>query len=94
LGGKLDSNFDNLGNKLGLLNTGFSALNNQILGNSLAALGFKDTSTDPNGTPWNVGKILGDWTETYFKSIFGVAVVDGIKADWKNTAGFTKPPRK
>jgi len=61
-----------------LSQTLFSAISN-----SLAALGFKDTSTDPNGTPWNVGKILGDWTETYFKSVFGVAVVDGIKADWK-----------
>jgi Collagen triple helix repeat (20 copies) len=53
------------------------------VGNSLAALGLKDTSVDPAGTPFNVGKIVGDWTETFFKSVFGVATVNGIKADWK-----------
>ncbi len=53
------------------------------VGNSLAALGLKDTSQDPAGTPFNVGKIVGDWTETFFKSVFGVATVNGIKADWK-----------
>jgi hypothetical protein len=52
------------------------------VGNSLAALGLKDTSVDPAGTPFNVGKIVGDWTETFFKSVFGVATVNGIKADW------------
>jgi hypothetical protein len=53
------------------------------VGNSLSALGLKDTSVDPAGTPFNVGKIVGDWTETFFKSVFGVATVNGIKADWK-----------
>lgn len=53
------------------------------IGNSLAALGLKDTSVDPAGTPFNVGKIVGDWTEAFFKATFGVATVDGIKADWK-----------
>jgi peptidoglycan hydrolase CwlO-like protein len=53
------------------------------IGNSLSALGLKDTSQDPAGTPFNVGKIVGDWTETFFKSVFGVATVNGIKADWK-----------
>jgi Collagen triple helix repeat (20 copies) len=53
------------------------------VGNSLAALGLKDTSQDPAGTPFNVGKIVGDWTEGFFKSVFGVATVNGIKADWK-----------
>jgi hypothetical protein len=53
------------------------------VGNSLSALGLKDTSVDPNGTPFNVGKIVGDWTETFFKSVFGVTTVNGIKADWK-----------
>jgi hypothetical protein len=53
------------------------------VGNSLAALGLKDTTTDPAGAPWDVGKIVGTWTETFFKSVFGVATVDGIKADWK-----------
>jgi hypothetical protein len=53
------------------------------VGNSLAALGLKDTSVDPAGTPFNVGKIVGDWTETFFKSVFGVTTVNGIKADWK-----------
>jgi peptidoglycan hydrolase CwlO-like protein len=53
------------------------------VGNSLAAIGLKDTSTDPNGTPFNVAKIVNDWTETFFKTVFGVTTVDGIKADWK-----------
>ncbi|WP_310483838.1 hypothetical protein, partial [Chamaesiphon sp. VAR_48_metabat_403] len=62
----------------GLTQTLFSAVSN-----SLAAVGIKDTSQDPNGSPLNVGKIVNDWTETFFKSIFGVATVNGIKSDWK-----------
>jgi hypothetical protein len=62
----------------GLTQTLFSAISN-----SLAAIGIKDTSQDPNGSPLNVGKIVTDWTETFFKQIFGVATVNGIKADWK-----------
>ena len=30
-----------------------------------------------------MGKIVTQWTDGYFKSIFGVATVNGIKADWK-----------
>jgi hypothetical protein len=61
-----------------LTQTLFSAVSN-----SLAALGIKDTSTDPAGTPFNVGKLVGEWTDAYFKSIFGVAQVEGMKAEWK-----------
>jgi Collagen triple helix repeat (20 copies) len=61
-----------------LTQTLFSAVSN-----SLAALGIKDTSTDPAGTPFNVGKLVSTWTDTYFKSIFGVAQVEGMKAEWK-----------
>jgi Collagen triple helix repeat (20 copies) len=61
-----------------LSQTLFSAISN-----SLAALGLKDTSTDPAGQPLNVGKIVQDYTEGFFKGIFGVATVNGIKADWK-----------
>lgn len=61
-----------------LAQTLFSAVSN-----SLAALGIKDTSTDPAGSPFDVGKLVSTWTDTYFKSIFGVGAVEGIKADWK-----------
>jgi hypothetical protein len=61
-----------------LAQTLFSAV-----GSSLSALGIKDTSTNPAGDPFNVGKIVGTWTDGYFKSIFGVAAVEGMKADWK-----------
>ncbi len=61
-----------------LTQTLFSAVSN-----SLAALGLKDTSTNPEGTPFNVGEIVSKWTDGYFKSIFGVATVEGIKSDWK-----------
>jgi hypothetical protein len=62
----------------GLSQTLFSAISN-----SLSALGIKDTSTDPAGVPWDVGKIVDQWLEGFFKGVFGVEVVDGIKADWK-----------
>jgi Collagen triple helix repeat (20 copies) len=61
-----------------LTQTLFSAVSN-----SLAALGIKDTSTDPAGTPFNVGQLVSTWTDNYFKSIFGVAQVEGMKAEWK-----------
>lgn len=61
-----------------LTQTLFSAISN-----GLAALGLKDTSTDPAGTPFNVGQIVEQFVESFFKTIFGVATVDGIKADWK-----------
>jgi hypothetical protein len=48
----------------GLTQTLFSAISN-----SLAAIGIKATSQDPNGSPLNVGKIVTDWTETFFKQI-------------------------
>jgi Collagen triple helix repeat (20 copies) len=53
------------------------------ISNSMAALGIKDTSTDPAGTPFNVGQLVSTWTDSYFKSIFGVAQVEGMKAEWK-----------
>jgi hypothetical protein len=46
-------------------------------------VGIKDTSKDPNGTPFDVNKIVGDWVDGFFKSIFGVQTVEGIKSDWK-----------
>ncbi len=61
-----------------LTQTLFSAV-----GNSLAALGLKDTSQDPAGQPLNIGKVVGDYTEGFFKTVFGVATVNGIKSDWK-----------
>jgi Collagen triple helix repeat (20 copies) len=61
-----------------LTQTLFSAVSN-----SLAALGIKDTSTNPAGTAFDVGKLVGEWTDAYFKSIFGVAQVEGMKAEWK-----------
>jgi hypothetical protein len=62
----------------GIKQTLFSAVSN-----SLTALGLKDTSKNPEGDPFDVGKIIDNWVEGFFKTIFGVAVVDGIKADWK-----------
>lgn len=50
--------------------------------NVLAAIGIKDSEDQP----LNVGEIVGNWTENFFKSIFGVQVVDGIKAEWKKAS--------
>jgi uncharacterized protein (UPF0335 family) len=50
--------------------------------NVLAAIGIKDSE----GQPLDVGQIVGQWTESFFKQIFGVATVDGIKAEWKKAS--------
>lgn len=36
-----------------------------------------------DGTAFDVGKIVSDFTEGFFKQIFGVETVEGIKANWK-----------
>jgi len=36
-----------------------------------------------DGSPLDVGQIVSKWTDGFFKSIFGVETVEGIKADWK-----------
>lgn len=52
------------------------------ISNVLAAIGIKDSE----GQPLDIGQIAGQWTENFFKSIFGVATVDGIKAEWKKAS--------
>lgn len=57
-----------------LAQTLFSAI-----GNSLAVFGV----TNAEGQPLEVGSIVAKYTDSFFKSIFGVEQVDGFKAAWK-----------
>lgn len=57
-----------------LAQTLFSAI-----GNSLAVFGV----TNAEGQPLEVGSIVSKYTDSFFKSIFGVEEVEGFKAAWK-----------
>jgi uncharacterized protein YoxC len=57
-----------------LAQTLFSAI-----GNVLDVFGIKDKE----GSPLDVGQFVSQWTENFFKRLFGVAAVEGIKAEWK-----------
>lgn len=57
-----------------LAQTLFSAI-----GNSLAVFGV----TNAEGQPLEVGSIVAKYTDSFFKSIFGVEEVNGFKAAWK-----------
>jgi hypothetical protein len=38
---------------------------------------------DADGGSLPIGEIVGQWTENFFKSVFGVETVDGIKEGWQ-----------
>jgi hypothetical protein len=38
---------------------------------------------DEEGNPLDIGQIVGQYTENFFKAIFGVDTVNGIKAQWR-----------
>ncbi|MBC7971544.1 MAG: hypothetical protein H7Z11_15720 [Verrucomicrobia bacterium] len=50
-----------------------------MFSNVLAAIGLKDAE----GSPLEIGKIVGSTIETFAKSILGVEAVDGFKKEWK-----------
>jgi uncharacterized protein YoxC len=57
----------------GLMQTLFSAI-----ANVLDVFGVEDAE----GNPLDVSGIVKKWTESFFKKLFGVETVDGIKRDW------------
>jgi hypothetical protein len=57
----------------GLTQTLFSAISN-----ILDVFGIEDK----DGNALDVGQIVTQWTDTFFKKLFGVETVDGIKKEW------------
>jgi hypothetical protein len=53
------------------------------VGNVLAAIGIGKLEEDGSTSPMDIGAEVAKWTEGFFKGIFGVETVDGIKANWK-----------
>jgi predicted translin family RNA/ssDNA-binding protein len=49
------------------------------IGNVLDVFGIEDK----DGNPLEVGEIVGKYTDSFFKKLFGVAQIEGIKAEWK-----------
>lgn len=49
-----------------------------IFGQALELIGLNDAE----GNPFDVGKVFSEWTEDFFKGLFGGETVDGIKAGW------------
>ena len=62
----------------GLTQTLFSAI-----ANSLDAIGIQKVDEHGNESPYDIGDIVSHWTDGFFKKLFGVQTVDGIKEQWK-----------
>ena len=62
-----------------MLSNGISQTLFSAISNGLASFGV----TDADGNPLEIGQEVAKWSEGFFKSIFGVQVVDGIKSTWK-----------
>lgn len=62
-----------------MLSNGLSQTLFSMFSNVLAAVGIKDK----DGSPLNIGEIVGNTVEGFAKSVLGVETVDGIKATWK-----------
>lgn len=62
-----------------MLSNGLSQTLFSMFSNVLAAIGIKDDE----GSPLDVGSIIGKTVEAMAKEVLGVETVDGIKAAWK-----------
>lgn len=62
-----------------MLSNGIAQTLFEAIGNALNLFGIEDA----DGNSLDVGQIVSKWTDGFFKSIFGVETVNGIKDAWK-----------
>jgi hypothetical protein len=62
-----------------MLSNGLTQTLFSMISNVLAAVGIKDAE----GSPLDIGAVIGKTVDAFAKSVLGVATVDGIKAEWK-----------